>query len=278
MFCLVRTNLYFTLDRTKGYWQLPLHADSQMYFSFMTPFGVYTPTRVLMGQTDAVAYFQSVVHQMFGDLLFRGLDDLLRSAKTTDELFDQLDQVLTICAQLGLELSPKKCHFFLRGAEWCGKPNQGLVDLSLPTTAADFQQFVSATNWMRVSIPGYNQFVNPLRRLLDVATKVVGSCKKTALVRVALPALGWWTDHLKCFNDVKHALVHVVPLSHPRGDMTVCVFIDASDLSWGAVISTASRPGLASRRLAAPPHAFISGSFSGASARWPVVQEAYAVV
>ncbi|KAF0775740.1 hypothetical protein AaE_000560, partial [Aphanomyces astaci] len=101
--------------------RLPLHADSQMYFSFMTPFGVYTPTLVLMGQTDAVAYCQSVVHQMFGELLFRGLlawlDDLLGFAKTTDKLLDMLDQVLSICAQFGLKLSPKKCHFFLREAE-----------------------------------------------------------------------------------------------------------------------------------------------------------------
>ncbi|KAF0775598.1 hypothetical protein AaE_000702 [Aphanomyces astaci] len=146
MVCLVGKKVYFTLDWTKGYWQLPLHADSQMYFSFMTPFGVYTLTRVLMGQTDAVAYCQSVVHQMFGELLFRGLlawfDYLLGSAKTTDELLDLLEQVLTICAQFGLKLSPKKCHFFLREAEWCGKvisangithsPSriQGLVDLS----------------------------------------------------------------------------------------------------------------------------------------------------
>ncbi|KAF0687532.1 Aste57867_20723 [Aphanomyces stellatus] len=53
MACLVGTSVYFTLDWTKGYWQLPLHPESQEFFSFMTPFGVYTPTRVLMGQTDA---------------------------------------------------------------------------------------------------------------------------------------------------------------------------------------------------------------------------------
>ncbi|CAK4677688.1 unnamed protein product, partial [Aphanomyces euteiches] len=41
-------------------------------------------SRGVMGQTDAVAYCQSVVHQMFGELLFRGLlawlDDILGSA------------------------------------------------------------------------------------------------------------------------------------------------------------------------------------------------------
>jgi len=297
MVCLVGTTAYFTLDWTKGYWQLPLHADSQMYFSFMTPFGVYTPTRVLMGQTDAVAYCQSVVHQMFGELLFRGLlawlDDLLGSARTVDELLDLLDQVLTICARFGLKLSPKKCYFFLREAEWCGKlisaagithsPSriQGLVELSPPATAADLQQFVCATNWMRASIPAYNQLVDPLRRLLDVATKAAGSCKKTALARIALSAVGWSADHLKCFDDMKHALAHVVPLSHPRDDLLVCVFTDASDLFWGAV-ATQVQPGdlnLPFDEQRHQPLAFISGSFTGASLRWPIVEkEAYAVV
>ena len=120
MICLVGATTYFALDWTEGYWQLPLHADSQTYFSFMTLFGVYTPTRVLMGQTDADAYCQSVVHQMFGELMFRGLlawlDDLLGAAKTVAKLFDLLDQVLNICGQFGLKLNPKKCHFFLREA------------------------------------------------------------------------------------------------------------------------------------------------------------------
>ncbi|KAH9069021.1 hypothetical protein Ae201684P_004951 [Aphanomyces euteiches] len=125
MACLVGMKAYFTLHWTKGYWQLPLHADSQEFFSFMTPFGVYTPTRVLMGQTDAVAYCQSVVHQMFGELLFRGLhawlDDLLGSAKSVASLFDLLDQVLATSAECGLKVSPNKCHFYLAEAEWCGK-------------------------------------------------------------------------------------------------------------------------------------------------------------
>jgi hypothetical protein len=161
MVTLVGTTVYFTLDWTKGYWQLPLHPESQVYYSFMAPFGVYTPTRVLMGQTDAVAYCQSVGHQMFGELLFRGLlawlDDLLGSAETVAKLFALLDQVLTICARYGLKLNPTKCHFFLREAELCGKvisakgvthsPSriQGLVNLAPPVTAGDLQQFVCAT-------------------------------------------------------------------------------------------------------------------------------------
>ncbi|KAF0721525.1 hypothetical protein Ae201684_019095 [Aphanomyces euteiches] len=182
---------------------------------------------------------------MFGELLFRGLlawlDDLLGSAKSVVSLFDLLDQVLATCAEFGLKLSPKKCHFYLAEAEWCGKiisaagvthsPRriQGLIDLALPTTAADLQQFVCATNWMRASIPDYNKLIDPLRRLLDVAVKAAGSSKKKALACVALSLVGWSQDHAACFEDVKSTLANVVPLSHPRSDMEVYVFTDASD-------------------------------------------------
>ena len=99
MVVLVGTKSYFSMNWTKGYWQLPLHPDSQVLYSFMTPWGVYTPTRVL-SQTDAVAFCRSAAHQMSGELLFRGLlawlDDLLGAATTSEELLDLLGQVLEI--------------------------------------------------------------------------------------------------------------------------------------------------------------------------------------
>ncbi|KAF0776066.1 hypothetical protein AaE_000234, partial [Aphanomyces astaci] len=105
---------------------------------------------------------------MFADLLFKGLlawlDDMLGYAETPEDL---LDHVLTICSSFGLKLNPKKYDFFLTKAVWCGKvvstegvyhsPTriQGLCALAPPATAADLQQFVCATNWMRSSIPCY---------------------------------------------------------------------------------------------------------------------------
>ncbi len=189
---LVGTEVYFTLDWTKGYWQLAVHPESQDYFSFMTPFGVYTPTRGLIDQIDAVAYCMSVVTKLFGDLLFCGLlawiDDFLCAAKTVDELFDLLDKVLSICAEFGVKLNPNTSDFFLREAEWCGKvvssagiahsPRRilGLVDLKPP---ADLQQFLRATNWMRASIPMYNQLVDRPRDILEVASKTAVRRKRS---------------------------------------------------------------------------------------------------
>jgi len=77
--------VFFTLDFFKGYWQLPLAKESQELFSFITDTGVYTPTRVLMGGSDSVAYCQATVQEMFAELLYKGLlvwlDDLLGYVK-----------------------------------------------------------------------------------------------------------------------------------------------------------------------------------------------------
>jgi hypothetical protein len=290
------SKVYFTLDWMKGYWQLPLHPDSQEYYSFMTPIGVVTPTRVLMGQSDAVAYCQGVVDELFGDLLMHGLlgwlDDLLGYAGSADDLLRLLREVFRICESYGLKLHPGKCTFYTTRTIWCGKeissdgvahaPGrvQGLCDLEPPQTAADLQQFLCATNWMRANIPQYTELVAPLTKLLDIAAKAADSRKKTALTRVSLSSVGWCEDHLTCFERVKTTLKKMVPLSHPDPNKMVCLYTDASDGFWGAIATQVPTEDLA---LAAAdqrhePLAFLSGAFRGSSERWPIVEkEAFAV-
>ncbi|KAE8960434.1 hypothetical protein PF005_g25805 [Phytophthora fragariae] len=102
---------FFVLDWFRGYWQLPLHPDSQALFSFVTHRDIYTPTRVSMGATDAVAYCQGVVEEIFGDLLGQGLlcwlDDILGYAETEEELLALLEKVLERCEKFGLKLHAK---------------------------------------------------------------------------------------------------------------------------------------------------------------------------
>ena len=52
---------FATMGLCHGYWQMPLDTDSQECQSFITPDGVFTPTRVLHGQTNATAHFQAAI-------------------------------------------------------------------------------------------------------------------------------------------------------------------------------------------------------------------------
>ena len=66
---LAGASYFATLDAYKGYWQFPLAKESQELLSFMTDEGVYTPTRVIQGATDAVACFQAGMQEALGDYL-----------------------------------------------------------------------------------------------------------------------------------------------------------------------------------------------------------------
>nr|CCA26557.1 hypothetical protein TcasGA2_TC016174 [Albugo laibachii Nc14] len=114
---------FFSLDFFKGYWQFLLATESQELYSFSTDDGIYTPTRVLMGGSDSVAYCQSFVQNLFDPLLYNGLlvwiDDLLGYAQTDEELLFLLHNVLTICQKANLELNPNKYIFWKREMLWC---------------------------------------------------------------------------------------------------------------------------------------------------------------
>ncbi|KAG3206634.1 hypothetical protein PC128_g579 [Phytophthora cactorum] len=73
-----------------------------------------------MGGTNNVAYVQSTVQEMFSEVFDKGLliwiDDLLGYEKCDEGLLFLLKIVLTICAEKGLKLNPKKCSFYLRQA------------------------------------------------------------------------------------------------------------------------------------------------------------------
>jgi hypothetical protein len=46
------------IDLCHAYWQLALAVESQGIFLIQTPAGVYKPTRLIQGSTDAGNYFQ----------------------------------------------------------------------------------------------------------------------------------------------------------------------------------------------------------------------------
>jgi hypothetical protein len=62
------SEVFATLDFCQGYWKIPLHKDSQDCQSFITPDGVYTPTRVLHGTRNATQHLQSVLVVMMDDI------------------------------------------------------------------------------------------------------------------------------------------------------------------------------------------------------------------
>jgi hypothetical protein len=60
-----------------------------------------------------------------------------------------------------------------------------------------------------------------------------GSRKKNKLTKIKLSECGWAKEHKDALEDLKRALVSMVPLVHPQDDVDVCVYTDASQDSSG---------------------------------------------
>ncbi len=283
--------VHFALDWFKGYWQLALHELSREYFSIMGPDGIVTSNRVQQGQSDAVAYCQATAQEVYGEKYGNGieawLDDALGSAKTPEELMDLLEYVLERCEQYGLKLNPSKCEFYTTSVVWCGKvisadgighdPKrlQGLIDLEPPTSAQELQQFVCALNWMRQSLPNYNEMVAPLTRILDVVCTHAGTRKKDRLARHRLADHGWGQEHMLAIGRCKDALARMATLAHPDPEKIFCLYTDASQDHWGAVLTQIDpdQKPLPLEDQAHEPLAFLSGTFKGASLRWSTIEK-----
>ncbi|OWZ05565.1 hypothetical protein PHMEG_00022324 [Phytophthora megakarya] len=123
--------------------QLPLAKASQEILSYMTDRGMYTPTRVRQGSTDATLHFQSTVEDVLKEHLHGNL--------FATEPLDVIEAILTKLDEFGFKLNPKKCKVFLTEMKWCGKiinehgvghdPKriESLRAIPEPTTAAELR-------------------------------------------------------------------------------------------------------------------------------------------
>jgi hypothetical protein len=155
------SKVFAKLDFCQGYWQIPLHKDSQDCQSFITPDGVYTPTRVIHVTRNATQHLQSVLVVMMDNInsnIKVWLDDCLLHTKTKTE--DYLPATLNFffknCQEHGLKLRASKCVFFASTVRNCGrlitrdgvrldpKNMEALQTMREPQNGADLIHYVAA--------------------------------------------------------------------------------------------------------------------------------------
>ena len=240
--------VFSSFDFLKGYWQTPLHEESRELLSMVTDRAVYTPTRVIMGVTDAVMYFQSTMQNCFDERLYKSLllwiDDLLSYAPNIPKLLDNMEFIFGICAKYLLKLNPDKCELFANSVKFCGKifsangieqdPERikSLVSMPTPNNAAELQQYLCALNWMRNHIPDFARLCKPLRRVLEKACK--GTTRKSRVLK-RVPITLSETD-VEAFRELNESVAKTVMLAHPSQEKEFFLFTDASDDGWGSVL------------------------------------------
>jgi hypothetical protein len=219
--------LFSTLDCHKGYWQFPLSEKSQEVLSFLTDTGVYTPTRLMQGERDAVFLFQSGMSEILGDLLqvciLLWVDDLLQYCRDFGELLSNLEKVFVTMILHNAYLSPVKPQLCAAKVKWCGRiisgagvtfddqMVDGLTSLAPPQNAADLQRFICAANWLRPNLPGFAKAINPLQNVLKDCSRSAKSSKSRKLKSILL---NWTDENQRAFDSVKNLLKQMVTLAH----------------------------------------------------------------
>lgn len=287
---------FANIDFCSGYWQLPLHEDSQHLFSFMTTNGVVQPTRTTQGGCNSAPNFQACVEPCFQQLrkhILAWLDDFIVHEVEEEKLLNVLEVFFAICVERNLVISIAKSRFFTRTVKWCGRVIDkagitldpacisGLTDMKTPRTAAELCQYVHAMTWMANSIPRFAERVSPLRDLLEVAYKLAGKRTKRSIAKVQLAKIGWNGDHEQAFSGIQEQLRHMVSTAHRDASKTLCVYTDASDSFWAAAITQCPEKDLkeAVDSQNHEPLAFLSAPFSEAQEHWTTFEkEAFAVV
>ncbi|OWY98683.1 hypothetical protein PHMEG_00030491 [Phytophthora megakarya] len=284
-----------TVDFLKSFWQMALAQVSQESQSYMTEDGIFTPTRLQQGSVDSSIHFQQSVEKIMrrADLLYNHVlawvDDLLIYADTIDEFLVVLDRVYGTLAEYGLFLGLDKICLYTTNAKWCGRvitptgvmydPEkiQSLVEIPEPRTAAELQQFLCASGWMRNSLVDFARVAAPLHERLQM--ELIGTKRtKRVAARITITLSDVERDS---FAQVKQLLTNSATLVTPDDNDELILMTDASDQGWSIILTVVTNwdPSI---NITEQHHQLVhcmSGTFKGASQHWSVSEkEAFPII
>jgi len=117
---------YFTkFDVRWGYENVRIKEGDEWKAAFITNRGLFEPCVMFFGLTNSPATFQSMMNDLFQDLITRGvvivyMDDILIFTKDIEEHRAVTREVLTILRENNLFLKPEKCEWEKTRVEYLG--------------------------------------------------------------------------------------------------------------------------------------------------------------
>jgi hypothetical protein len=184
-----------------------------------------------------------------------------------------------------------KCNLFTPEVEFCGrifnadgvrtdpKKVQTLVDLPLPQTARDLQQFIFGSQWMNRHIPAYASRILPLTTLYEELMKRQPKRTKGYAAKVQIGDK-WTAEHSVSFTDIKNALANSTLLSFPDREKPKVVIADASEAACAGFVTQIPPDdrGKHPREMRHEPLGFWGHKFQGSERNWTMtVKEGYAL-
>ena len=243
---LGKSKYFSTLDLAAGYWQIPVHPDSQEKTAFVTHRGLYQFRVMPFGLRNAPAAFQRLMQHVLMDLnpdedppfVDMYLDDVLIFSESLEEHIYHLHLVMDCLIDAGLKLNPSECHFVQKEVQYLGhiitplglKLNPECVaavqDFPVPQNVKQVRQFVGLASYYRRFIPAFAKIAQPLHDLT----------RKGAVFE--------WTPQCQAaFDTLRLKLVEAPLLAYPDFEKDSVLETDASIKGLGAVLSQKQQDG-----------------------------------
>jgi hypothetical protein len=278
------------LDLAQGYYHIPLAAGSKDILSIITPFGVFTPNRMLQGFCNATFYFQYVMGKVlhaFRDYIIIYIDDILILKKTQQQLFQLSRDIVDTLQKAGFHINFPKSTFGARKLTFCGmtiskdgvttamETVRTLTSLPEPSNLAELAHIVHSAQWCKRGVIHFAELIAPLQNLMNSFKE-----KKTSRAKKVHLGNKWTAEHLFAYEHLKKALIGQCVISHRKMDHALIMATDASDLFWSGIIAQVpqDQKTLPVDKQGVELLAITSGQFRASEKNWPIEQKEAAAI
>jgi len=230
--------VFTKLDLRWGYNNVRIKEGDEWKAAFTMHIGAYEPTVMYFGLTNSLATFQTMINDLFRDLINQGdtvtfIDNIL-VATDTEEGHDKLvEEVLKRLEENDLFVKPKKCKWKVREVEFLGvvisprgvemqkEKIEKVLNWPAPRNVKEVQKFLGLANYYRRFIKDFARLAAPLHVLVRKEQK-----------------WKWEGKQKEAFKRLKAVFTTEPVLAIPDINREMRVETDASDYAMGGVLST----------------------------------------
>ena len=227
---------YSFMDGFSGYNQIQIFKPHRWYTTFTTDWGTFAYIVMPFGSCNAPAMFQRAMTEAFQDYLRKFmeifLDDFAVFGDDKNHA-DYLQKCFDKCMEFGISINASKSVFLVpfgrlvghivseRGIATDPDKIAHIVSLPIPTNVSEVKGFLGHTGYYRRFIFRYAVIALPLTELLKKGDEV--------------PV--WTSACTHAFNTLKRKLVSAPIFIPPNWEKDFHIFVDASNVAIGSVLS-----------------------------------------
>ena len=251
-------------DLLKGYWQVGLTPRARMASAFVTKRGLFECKVMPFGMKNAAATFQRLMNIITQDLegCVVYIDDIVIYSQDWNTHLDRIRKLFEALRRAGLVVNLRKSEFAKATVVYLGhKVGHGsispkdsnvkaILELTAPRDRRGIRKFLGMIGYYRRFIRNFSVIASPLTNLLRKQVKFV-----------------WNKECEKSFNALKAVIINYPILRSPDFSRSFELYIDASDLGVGAMLTQESKEG------SKHPVAYFSRKLTGAQKKYSTVEK-----